>query len=111
MATAFDSIQNLGQDNVQAAVKTFGAFTKGVQLVASELADYNKAAIERGTAFFQDLAQAKDVSEAIQIQTNYLKSSYDNFAVEIGKLNGIWKEITVEATKTPGRGTPKAKVQ
>jgi len=111
MATAFDNIPNLGQDNVQAAMKTFGAFTKGLQLATSEIVEYNKAAIERGTAFFQDLAQAKDVGEAFQIQTSYLKSSYDSFASEIGKLNGIWKEIALEATKSPARATPKPKIQ
>ena len=111
MATTLDSIQNLGQDNVQAAVNTLGVFTKGFQAVATELVDYNKAAFERSTTFFQNLAQAKDVGEAFQIQTNYLKSSYDNLATEIEKLSGIWKDVALEATTSSGRPGQKPKVQ
>ena len=111
MATAFDSFQNLGQDNVQTAMKSVGAFTKGFQRVASEIVDYNKVAFERSTAFWQGLAQAKDVGEAVQLQTNYLRSSYDDLATEIEKLSGIWKEIALEATNPPSRAAQKPKIQ
>ena len=109
MVTAFDGVQDLGQDNLQAAMKTFGAFTHGLQKVASEIAHYNKAAVERGTTFLQDLARAKGISDVLQVQTNYLMSSYDSFRCEIGKLSGIWKDIALEATKSPGPAAHKAK--
>jgi hypothetical protein len=111
MATAFDGIQNLGQDNVQGVMKTFGAVAKGFQTAASEMIDYNKAAIERSAAFLQDLTRASSFGEALQIQTNYVKSSYDDFATEIGKLGGLWKEIALEATRIPDRAAGKSKLQ
>ncbi|HLG88200.1 MAG TPA: phasin family protein [Alphaproteobacteria bacterium] len=111
MATAFDGFQYLGQDNVQTAMNSLGAFTKGFQRVATEIVDYNKTAFERSTAFLQNLAQARDVGQAVQIQTNYLRSSYDDLASEMEKLSGIWKEVALEATKAPARPAPKQKVQ
>ena len=108
MASTRESVQHLDQDNMQAAMNTLGLFTRGFQAMAAELVDYNKATFEQGTAFFQTLAQAKDVGEAFRIQSNYLKSSYDNFASEMEKLSGIWKDVALEATKSSG---PRATVQ
>ena len=99
MATASRDFQGIGGNNVDLAMKAFGAFTKGMQTAAAEIVDYNKTTIERSTNFLQDLAGAKDVGQAVQIQANYMKTSYEGFASELTKLGEIWRDATLAVTK------------
>src|SRR5258708_6205405 len=50
MLKNFDDAQKLGKDQVDVAMKQFGAVSKGVQAIASEFADYSKKSFENGTA-------------------------------------------------------------
>jgi hypothetical protein len=111
MTTPIESAQKLGEDNVEIAMKTFGSLSTGIQTVASEIAAYNRMSYERGAAFLQDLAGAKSVGRALEIQTNYWKSSYEDFASEITRLGEIWAGIAQTATKPQDGQARRAKAQ
>jgi hypothetical protein len=46
MIKNFDEFQKLGQSNVDAAVKVFGEWNKGLQAIAAEMTDYTKRSFE-----------------------------------------------------------------
>ncbi len=56
MINAFEDIQKYGKDNLDLAVKAFGAQQKGIQAIATEVADYSKKAIEASSATFEKLS-------------------------------------------------------
>ena len=60
MINAFEDIQKFGKENLDNAVKAFGAQQKSVQAIATEVADYSKKAIEAGSATFEKLAGVED---------------------------------------------------
>ncbi len=91
-----DPLMAYGAGNMEAAFKAFGTVSTGIQTLASELADYNKTSIERTAAAFQDLARAKSFGEAMQIQSNYLRASYENLSAEMNKIGEIWLSIAGE---------------
>ncbi len=76
MSNSFDSIQNMGKDNVDLAMKSVGAVTKGLQAIATETADYGKRSFEASAAAFEKLASAKSVDVATAVQSEFVRSAY-----------------------------------
>jgi len=100
MVKNLEDVQKLGKDNVEAALKSFGALSKGVQTIAIELADYSKKAFEQGTAATEKLIGAKSLDKAIEVQSEYFRSSYEGFVAQATKLGGLYADLAQEAFKS-----------
>jgi hypothetical protein len=106
MIKNFDEIQQFSKDNVDTAMKAFGAVSKGAQAIAVEVADYSKKSFEEGTQAFEKLAGVKSVEKAIELQQAYLKDAYEGFvakAAKIGELIPIWPRKLTSRTKAISR--------
>lgn len=99
MIQQFDTIQKFSKDNVDAALKTFGAVSKSAQAIAVETADYAKKSFEQGTATLEKLVGAKSLDKAIEIQTDYVKSAYEGFVAQSTKLGELYTGLAKEAFK------------
>ena len=99
MLQQFENVQKFGKENVDAALKSFGAVSKGVQAIAVETADYAKKSFEQSTATLEKLVGAKTLEKAIEIQTDYVKTSYDGFVAQSTKVGEIAANVAKEAFK------------
>ena len=93
----FDDFQKLSQGNTDAAMKMFGEWTKGWQAIAAEMTDYSKRSFEEGSQTLEKLMSAKSVEQAVEIQTTYVKRSYDEYMHQMSKIGGMYAEIAKEA--------------
>jgi len=64
-----DDVQKLGKDNMDATLKSFGAFSKSLQAITVEIADYSKKVFEQSTAATEKLLGAKSFEKAIEVQS------------------------------------------
>src|SRR5712671_3352286 len=85
MVRNIDEMQKLGKDNMDATLKSFGAFSKKV--------------FEQSTAATEKLMGAKSLEKAIEVQTDYAKSSYETFVAEATKLGELYADLAKEAYK------------
>jgi hypothetical protein len=99
MFNQFEDFQKLGKENVDVAVKSFGATTKSVQALATETADYSKKAFEHSSAVFEKLAGAKTVDKALEIQTAYVKEAYEGFVAYSSKVGELVTTIAKDSVK------------
>ena len=99
MIAQFENIQKIGKDNVDAALKSFGAVSKGAQAIAVETADYAKKSFEQGSATVEKLAGVKTLDKAIEIQTDYLKAAYEGFVAQSSKMGELTANTAKEAFK------------
>jgi hypothetical protein len=99
MVQQFDQFQKFGQDNVDAALKTFGAVSKAAQAIAVETADYAKKSFEHGSATLEKLVGAKTLDKAIEIHSDYLKSAYEGFVAQSTKVGELYADVAKEAFK------------
>ena len=60
--------------------------TKGLEAIAAETTDYAKASFEKRQAFFEKLIGVKKIDEAIQHQSDFTKSAYDDFLAYATKI-------------------------
>jgi hypothetical protein len=99
MMQQFDTIQKFSKDNVDAALKSFGAVSKGAQTIAVEAADYAKKSFEQGTATLEKLVGAKSLDKAVEIQTDYVKSAYEGFVAQSTKIGELYASVAKEVFK------------
>ncbi len=94
-----DQMNKFGQDSMDMALNSFGAWTKNVQAIASEVADHSKKAFEDSAAAWEKLVSAKSVEKAMEVQSEYLKSSYEDFIAQSTRLGELYVDLAKEAYK------------
>lgn len=99
MVKNFEDLQQASKDNVDAAMKSMGALSKGAQAIAVEVADYSKKAFEDGTAALEKMFGVKSFDKAIEVQTEFAKSSYEGFVAKASKIGELYADLAKESYK------------
>jgi len=94
-----EDVQKLGKDNMDQAMKSFGSFSKGMQSLAVEMADYSKKSFEESASTVEKLMAAKSVDKAMEIQTDYVKSAYEGFVAQATKVGELYADLAKDAYK------------
>ena len=99
MAYEFEDIHQYGKEQFDAAAATTTSFAKALQTIATETADFSKKSFESGSAFLEKLLGAKSYDSAIQIQSEYWKTSYADFIAQATKMGELYSNLAKEAFK------------
>lgn len=99
MLKNFEELQKINKDNLDVAMKSFGAVSKGVQAIAVEVADYSKKSFEQSSAAAEKLFGAKSLDKAIEIQTDYAKSAYEGFVAGATRVGELYADLAKESYK------------
>jgi len=94
-----DQMQKFGKDSMDMALASFGAWTKNAQAIATEVADYSKKSFEDSTAVWEKLMGAKSLDKVVEVQSEYLKSSYEDFVAQSSKLGELYADFAKQAYK------------
>jgi hypothetical protein len=99
MATDFDDVQKFGKEQFETAATTANSLAKSFQVIAAEAANFSKTSLENNAAYIEKLLGAKSFESAIQIQTDFAKSSYAGFIAQATKIGEIYSNLAKEAFK------------
>ena len=99
MIKNFDEVQKYGKENMDVALKSFGAVSTKMQAIAAEVADYSKKSFEDSTAVVEKLMGSKSLEKAMEVQTDYVKSAYEGFVSEATKLSTLYSDLAKETYK------------
>jgi hypothetical protein len=97
MAGNFDNIQSLGKHQFEALSASSAALTKGWQGIAAEATDYSKKSFEKSRALAEKLVAVKKLDDAIALQTDFAKSSYEDFVAGATKLGELYTAMAKDA--------------
>jgi phasin family protein len=95
----FESLQKIGKENVDVALKSFGVASKGIQAIATEVVDYQKKSFEEGTAAIEKLFGAKTLDKAFEVQTEFYKNAYEGFVSKATKIGELYADLAKETYK------------
>jgi hypothetical protein len=107
--TTFDDVQKMGRENVDVALKSLGSVSKSVQAIAAEVADYSKKSLEEGSAHFEKLIGVKTLDKAIEVQSAFVKSSYEAYLARLTKIGELYADLAKESYKPVETALAKAK--
>ena len=99
MVKNLEDLQQVGKDNMDSALKCWGALSKGAQAIAVEMADYSKKSFEDGTAALEKMFGVKSFDKAIEVQSEFAKTAYEGFVAEASKLGELYADLAKETYK------------
>jgi hypothetical protein len=94
-----DEFQKLGQKGLDAAVHSYGEWNKALQALATRVTENTKKAFEDTTRTWEQLVGAKSIEQVIEIQSQYVKRTYDNFVTEASKFGEWYVSLVQDASK------------
>jgi hypothetical protein len=94
-----EQMQKYGKESMDAVVESFGAWTKNAQAIASNVADYSKKSFDGTAAAWERLMQAKSVEKAMQVQGEFVKTSYEDFITQSARLGELYVDLARDACK------------
>ena len=95
----FDDFQKFSKQHLDAVNSAAASVVKGLQEIVAESSDYSKKAFATSSAAVEKLLGAKSVETAVQIQTDFAKSTYEGFVAQANKINEICGKLATEAFK------------
>ncbi len=99
MFANFDDVQKVGKDNMDIALKGFGAMSKNLQAIAVEVADHSKKSFEDASSTMEKLIGAKTLDKAVEVQTDYAKTAYEAFVARATRIGELYAELAKDAYK------------
>jgi hypothetical protein len=99
MFANFPQMPGFGANPFEAASAATTSASKGLQAIAAEMTDYSKRSFEKNYALFEKMAGVKKFDEAVQLQSDFAKSAYEDFVAEAAKIGEIYSNLAKEAFK------------
>jgi hypothetical protein len=99
MMKDFDELHKIGTSNMDTALRSFGAISKGAQAIALECADYSKWSFEHGAHAVEKLFGAKSLERVIEVQADYAKAAFEGFVAQATKIGKLYSDVAMEAYK------------
>jgi phasin family protein len=96
---ASKDFQKMGKEGYDALLRSYGEFNRGFQTIGAEVTGYSKKAFADATRAFEKLAGAKSLEQAIEIQSQYAKSAYENWVAEATKVGEMYASLARDAYK------------
>jgi phasin family protein len=99
MTVNFEEIQKFSKEQLESIQAAAGEVSKGLQAIAAESTDFSKKSLESGSAFVEKLLGVKKLDEAIALQQDFAKTSYEGFVAQASKLGELYTNLAKEAFK------------
>jgi phasin family protein len=85
--TALGEVNANSKKNLEAAVASVTAATKGAEMLGAQALAYSKKAMEDQVAAAKSLTGAKSVQEVVELQTAFAKSALEAYIAEVTKAS------------------------
>jgi phasin family protein len=94
-----EDIQQYGKEHFETVVASATTVQNGLQAIASAYGDYTKKSFEDTKSFVEKLSGVKSLDKAVEVQTEFAKSAYENFVAESQKIAGLYTNLAKQACK------------
>jgi hypothetical protein len=99
MTSNFGEFQKFGKEQLEVASSVAASIAKGFQTIATETTFFSKKSIDSNSAYVEKLLGANSLDKAIQIQSEYAKSAYEDFVAQATKIGDLYADLAKQALK------------
>lgn len=99
MAINFEEYQKASKEQLDAVQASAIEVSKQLQAIAAENTDFAKKTLEHGSAFVEKLLGVSKFEDAVALQQDYVKASYEGFVAQATKLSELYANVAKEAYK------------
>jgi hypothetical protein len=107
-ASSLSQLQDESREQLNAPVSSKTSFPGGCHAIATAYGDYAKKSFEETRSFVEKLSGVKSVGNAIELQTEFAKSSFETFMGESQKIGALYRDLATQSYKPFGDFLAKA---
>ncbi|WP_244475586.1 phasin family protein [Methylobacterium sp. Leaf466] len=96
---AFDTLRETGHGGIGAMLKAVGTFSRTAQTMGIESVDYAKQSMIHANETMKALAKVQTPQAAMEIQTTYLKGSYERLMDQAKLMADLYQGLAKDLTK------------
>ncbi len=95
----FDEVNRKNKEAMDTVLKSYSETARGFQAIAAEAVEYSKKSFQDTVTHFETLSGARSFESAFELQTNYVKTAYENFVSEATRLGEMYSDLAKSAYK------------
>lgn len=95
----FDEANKKGKEAMDTAMKGYSEVAKGFQAIANEASEFSKKSFQDMASHMEALTSVKSMEQVMELQTSYLKNSYESFVAEATKMGEMYADLAKSAYK------------
>jgi hypothetical protein len=99
MQEPFEQAGQFGKEYLDGSLRSLATLSNGMQGIATEAADYSKAAFEKGSKALERMMTAKSPEKAMQVQAEYAKGAYEEFVAQSAQMGRLYADMAKEMYK------------
>jgi phasin family protein len=94
-----EELTELGRGNVEAMVASTKIVAKGLETVGQEVAEFGRKSFEDASAALKGFADVKSPADFFRLQTEFVRSQFDNTVAETSKLSEVMIKLAGEVAE------------
>ena len=94
-----EDIQSYGKEHLETVAASAGNLQSGVQAIATAYGDFAKKSFEDSKSFVEKFSGVKSLDKALEVQTEYARSTYETFVAESQKIAGLYSDLAKQTFK------------
>jgi phasin family protein len=99
MAINFEDYTKTSKEQLEAVQAAAAEVSKQLQAIAAENTEFAKKSLESGSAFVEKLLAVTKFEDAVALQQEFAKTSYEGFVAQATKLGELYTAAAKEAFK------------
>ena len=88
-----------GREQIEAATASMNSMPAGIHAIATAYGDYSKKSFEDARLFVEKLSSMKSIDKAIELQSQFAKSSFETFMAESQKIGALYRDLAMQSYK------------
>lgn len=97
--TGFTKVGEFNKSTFDAFVASANAATKNFEALSEESSAFAKKSIEDGVATAKAAASTRSVQDLVELNTNYIKSSYEAYVGQMNKVSDMFIAASKDAVE------------
>jgi hypothetical protein len=102
MTKGFDDVSNSNIAQHSTFTMPDSAVTANILAIVAEVTDYSKQYLDNRAAFVEKLLGAKSVASAVQIQSDYAKTSFEGVVAQATRMGELYSNLARVTFKACG---------
>jgi hypothetical protein len=90
---SFGEFGGKGTEAMDTVIKSCADVAKNVQAITIEATDYSKKSFQGVASHVEALSGVRSVEAAIELQTDFARSAYEDFVAEASKIGGLYADL------------------
>jgi hypothetical protein len=99
MTRTEEDFSSYGRDFVESSTQSLASLSGRAQAIATEATEYTRKSVEANGEFVEALFSARSIEDAIDIQANHFRRSYEAFITEASRISELYADLAKDAYK------------